>query len=167
MRHWDGPAAVVWMSWSTQSLIPWPCSLGDTRQLFPLKEDKIQPVETLVGNTFQSKPHIIIQYIHNETLGWSSSSGMDVMVHTVTDLALRLAHLGPLKMNAYTYYVPRRCRESSSSISHLMSTIYPSLLADDQKTRDDAKTTLINHDELHQQRRLSLNNQPEIAIAPA
>ena len=86
-RHWDGPAAVVWMLWSTQSL-PWPCSLGATRQLSPLLELKIQPVETLAGNAFQSKPHNIIQYIHNETLGWSSSNGMDVMVHTVTTLAL-------------------------------------------------------------------------------
>ena len=88
MRHWDGPAAMVWMFWSTQSLT-WPCSLGATRrQLSPLPELKIQPVETLDGKAFHSKLHNIIQYIHDETLGWSSSNGLDVMVQTVTDLAL-------------------------------------------------------------------------------
>eukprot|EP00956_Cyclotella_meneghiniana_P042044 scaffold248338_cov94-Cyclotella_meneghiniana.AAC.1 len=46
-----------------------------------------QPVETLAGKAFQSHLHDIIQYIHNETLGQSSSNGLDVMVHTVTDLA--------------------------------------------------------------------------------
>ena len=87
MRHWDGPAAMVWMKWSTQSLT-WPCSLVATRQVSLLLELKIQPVETLAGNAFQSKHHNIIQYIHNETLGWSSSNGLDEMVHTVTTLAL-------------------------------------------------------------------------------
>eukprot|EP00956_Cyclotella_meneghiniana_P028360 scaffold65634_cov50-Cyclotella_meneghiniana.AAC.2 len=61
---------------------------GHTRQLFTLPELKNQPVETIAGKAFQSKLHNIIQYIHDETLGWSSSNGLDVMVQTVTDLAL-------------------------------------------------------------------------------
>eukprot|EP00956_Cyclotella_meneghiniana_P002229 scaffold2501_cov47-Cyclotella_meneghiniana.AAC.2 len=46
------------------------------------------PVETLVGQAFQSRPHNIIPYIHNETLGQSSSNGLDVVIRTVTDWAL-------------------------------------------------------------------------------
>eukprot|EP00956_Cyclotella_meneghiniana_P010323 scaffold14260_cov33-Cyclotella_meneghiniana.AAC.1 len=46
------------------------------------------PVETLAGQALQSRPHNIIPYIHNETLGQSSSNGLDVVIRTVTDWAL-------------------------------------------------------------------------------
>ena len=88
MSHWDSPAAMVWMSGSTQALLGL-IHLGPQSWLFTLSELKTQPVETLAGKAFQSKLHNIIQYIHNETLGQSSSNGLVVMVHTVTvtDLA--------------------------------------------------------------------------------
>eukprot|EP00956_Cyclotella_meneghiniana_P028494 scaffold66482_cov79-Cyclotella_meneghiniana.AAC.1 len=64
---------MVWMLWSKQSLT-WPCSLEAKRRLFTDPELKNQPMETIAGKAFQSKLHNIIQYIHNETLGWSSSN---------------------------------------------------------------------------------------------
>eukprot|EP00956_Cyclotella_meneghiniana_P007580 scaffold10213_cov100-Cyclotella_meneghiniana.AAC.1 len=72
MRHWDSPAAMY---------------IKATTELFTLLALKIQPVETLAGNAFQSRPHNISEYIHNETLGQSSSNGLDEKVLTVTDLA--------------------------------------------------------------------------------
>ena len=54
--------------------------------LFTLSELKTRLVETLASKAFQSQLHDIIQYIHNETLGQSSSNGLDVMVHTGIDL---------------------------------------------------------------------------------
>ena len=86
MRHWDSPAAMVWMFRFTQQLI-WPSSVrGNNRNFHPYTL-KIQPVETIAGKAFQSRPHNIIQYILNETLGQSSSNGLDVQVHPATDLA--------------------------------------------------------------------------------
>eukprot|EP00956_Cyclotella_meneghiniana_P014760 scaffold22240_cov46-Cyclotella_meneghiniana.AAC.1 len=83
MRHWDSPAAMVWMKSSTQTMT-WPHSVRATTELFTLPALKIKPVETLAGKAFQSRPHIIIQHIHNETLGQSSSYGLDVKLHMVT-----------------------------------------------------------------------------------
>eukprot|EP00956_Cyclotella_meneghiniana_P011973 scaffold16889_cov63-Cyclotella_meneghiniana.AAC.5 len=45
-------------------------------------------VDALAVRAFQSRPHNTIQYIHNETLGQSSSNGLDVKVRPVTDSAL-------------------------------------------------------------------------------
>eukprot|EP00956_Cyclotella_meneghiniana_P003498 scaffold4280_cov57-Cyclotella_meneghiniana.AAC.2 len=69
-RHWDSPAAM----------------LGATTETFTLRTLKIQPVETLADKAFQSRPHQIIQYILNETLGQSSSNGLDVHVHLVQSI---------------------------------------------------------------------------------
>eukprot|EP00956_Cyclotella_meneghiniana_P045927 scaffold391169_cov162-Cyclotella_meneghiniana.AAC.1 len=67
---------MVWMIWSTQSLTYWSSSLGAPASLFPLIHLRTQHVKTLAAKAFQSKLHNIIQYIHNETLGQSSSNGL-------------------------------------------------------------------------------------------
>eukprot|EP00956_Cyclotella_meneghiniana_P022480 scaffold42660_cov46-Cyclotella_meneghiniana.AAC.1 len=72
MRHWDSPAAM----------------LGQSTELFTLHTLRIQPVATLAARAFQFRPHNIIQYIHNETLGQSSSNGLDLKVCPITDSAL-------------------------------------------------------------------------------
>eukprot|EP00956_Cyclotella_meneghiniana_P009681 scaffold13388_cov51-Cyclotella_meneghiniana.AAC.1 len=72
MRHWVSPAAM----------------LGQTTYLFTLPTLKIQSLDTLAVKAFQSRPHNIIQYIHNETLGQSSSNGLDVKVCPVTKSSL-------------------------------------------------------------------------------
>ena len=60
-------------------------TVGTTSELFTLSALKIQSVETIAGKAFQSRPHNIIQHIHNETLGQSSSYGLDVKLHMVTN----------------------------------------------------------------------------------
>eukprot|EP00956_Cyclotella_meneghiniana_P030734 scaffold78299_cov63-Cyclotella_meneghiniana.AAC.1 len=89
MRHWDSPVAMVWMRSSPQTLTQLRTVLGTTTELFTLPAFKIQSVEmeTLAGKAFQSRPHNIIQYIHNETLGQSSSYGLDEKLPTDTDSA--------------------------------------------------------------------------------
>eukprot|EP00956_Cyclotella_meneghiniana_P016925 scaffold27199_cov61-Cyclotella_meneghiniana.AAC.2 len=72
MRHWESPSAMLWQ----------------TTELFTLPALKIQSMDKLSGKEFQSRPHNIIQYIHNETLGQSSSNGLDLKVLPVTDSAL-------------------------------------------------------------------------------
>eukprot|EP00956_Cyclotella_meneghiniana_P039821 scaffold180433_cov46-Cyclotella_meneghiniana.AAC.1 len=75
---------MVWMLsfiWSlTQSR-----TVRATAELFTLPVLKIQPVETLAGKALQSRSHNIIQHIHNETLGQSSSYGLDEKLHRVTN----------------------------------------------------------------------------------
>eukprot|EP00956_Cyclotella_meneghiniana_P037622 scaffold141766_cov122-Cyclotella_meneghiniana.AAC.1 len=86
MRHWDSPAAMVWMKSSAQA----PTQLhtvGATSELFTLSALKIQSVETIGGKAFQSRPDNTIQHIYNETLGQSSSYGLDEKLRTDTDSA--------------------------------------------------------------------------------
>eukprot|EP00956_Cyclotella_meneghiniana_P016819 scaffold26884_cov39-Cyclotella_meneghiniana.AAC.1 len=85
MRHWDSPAAMVWMKSSIWTLTQLR-TVGDTTELFTHSALKIEPVETLAGKAFQSRPHNIIQHIHNETLGQSSSYGLDKKLPKDTDL---------------------------------------------------------------------------------
>ena len=66
----------------------WPRTVRATTELFTLPVLKIQPVETLAGSALQSRLHIIIQHIHNETLGQTSSYGLDVTLHMVTNSVL-------------------------------------------------------------------------------
>eukprot|EP00956_Cyclotella_meneghiniana_P016924 scaffold27199_cov61-Cyclotella_meneghiniana.AAC.1 len=61
-------------------------SIGATTELFTLPSLKIQSRDTLAGKEFQSRPHNIIQYIHNETLGQSNSNGLDVKLWQTTEL---------------------------------------------------------------------------------
>ena len=65
----------------------WPSTVGATTELFTLLTLKIQSVETIADKAFQSRPHNIIQHIHNETLGQSSSYGLDEKLCTDNDLA--------------------------------------------------------------------------------
>eukprot|EP00956_Cyclotella_meneghiniana_P016311 scaffold25748_cov49-Cyclotella_meneghiniana.AAC.1 len=67
MRHWDSPAAMSELHLN----------------FFTLRALKIQSVETLAGKAFQSRPHNII----HETLGQSSSYGLDEKLPTDTDSA--------------------------------------------------------------------------------
>eukprot|EP00956_Cyclotella_meneghiniana_P025646 scaffold53882_cov39-Cyclotella_meneghiniana.AAC.2 len=70
MRHWDSQAAMVWMKRIFYPL----CTKNSTRG-------------DLAGKAFQSRPHNIIQHIHNETLGQSSSYGLDENLHMDTNSA--------------------------------------------------------------------------------
>eukprot|EP00956_Cyclotella_meneghiniana_P020220 scaffold35385_cov50-Cyclotella_meneghiniana.AAC.1 len=77
---------MVWMKSSPQTMTQLR-TVGTTTELFTLPALKIQSVETLAGKAFH-RPQNIIQYIHNETLGQSSSYGLDEKLPTDTGLAL-------------------------------------------------------------------------------
>eukprot|EP00956_Cyclotella_meneghiniana_P015655 scaffold24098_cov48-Cyclotella_meneghiniana.AAC.2 len=83
MRHWNNPAAVIWIYRPTPSRSTGAKGWVDPCPNCPHPQLKSQLVVTDGDNEFQSHPCFTIHYAHNKTLEQSSCCDMDIQTHTV------------------------------------------------------------------------------------
>eukprot|EP00956_Cyclotella_meneghiniana_P020055 scaffold34948_cov74-Cyclotella_meneghiniana.AAC.9 len=99
MRHWNSPAAVIWMYRPTPSRAWCERLRVDPCPNCPRPQLKSQLVVTFGDHVFQSHPCFTIHYAHNEILEQSSCCDMDIQTHTVTSL-VRKAHNETLEQSS-------------------------------------------------------------------
>ena len=101
MRDWRGSAAGYLLLWYQVSTALDRQVGQETPALFPFNDPALNENQAHILQSvgFQSQQCIIIYHTHNETLEWSSCSGLVVMVPVITDFGLESRETKPSSLS--------------------------------------------------------------------